>query len=234
MTGRVLQRLGLVGVLCSAACWVEYSLEDTAETEPTGNTEADALDCAGQGETFEVCVDACVDTEAAQLHCGGCGIECGADEVCAGGVCVFACDCDPQLEVYNAGACECREGFERCGEDCVQTVNDPSHCGGCNNDCGDEFCIEDECVDQCGLLAECSGACTDFDIDPLNCGDCGNVCESDELCAFGVCRYFEPFAPEECDECPCEGACEDAEEGLTCCYSELLDLAVCLDTPVCP
>jgi uncharacterized protein YkwD len=76
------------------------------------------------------CDGACVDAESDLEHCGDCGIECGARELCSAGLC--ACDADAT----------------RCADDaCHDTSIDRAHCGDCENACdGDEACDAGNCM----------------------------------------------------------------------------------------
>jgi hypothetical protein len=79
------------------------------------------------GEIF--CDDLCRDARTDPLHCGGCGIECAAGEVCAGGVCRPTCDSPLLL----------------CGGRCIDVSSDPDNCGGCGIVCASGICIDGEC-----------------------------------------------------------------------------------------
>jgi len=222
-----------LAVIWLSGCWVQYTLP--AETDGAqGSTSV--VECGPPDDPSRICGGVCVDVGHDSENCGGCGIACEEDETCEDGVCEEAppCDCHPELEVCEDDVCLCRPGLERCGEDCVQLRNDPEHCGECGNDCGDAFCIEDSCEDDCfaPLPDVCDSGCTDVELDPLNCGDCGERCGVDELCIFGSCRFFAALE-DECDECPCDEICEAYGDDLTCCWSPLIEEPVCLDTPLC-
>ena len=223
-----MKRLALA-VLCLGGCWAEVFLP-AEDTDTSGGEEEEPLECEGDDL---LCEGACIDPNEDAAHCGGCGDACEDDEVCAEGECVFECDCDPVGEVCDGEACVCREGLERCGDACVPLYNDPLNCGECGIDCDDEVCSDFLCEPDCGDLEACGAACVDVELDPLNCGECGHECDGDELCVFGVCRAYEPIEVP-CDDCSCGDVCEPLDQGLMCCVSELLERAVCLDTPVCP
>jgi hypothetical protein len=60
-----------------------------------------------------------------------CNKACGNDEVCSGGNC----------------ALECVGGTTKCGSSCVNTNNDPAHCGACSAACmSGEACFNGNCV----------------------------------------------------------------------------------------
>ncbi len=83
----------------------------------------------------------------------------------------------------------CVPGTEMCGEDCVDIMEDPEHCGACDSPCDDgQACDAGECVSPCDEgLTDCGGACINTDDDPEHCGACGNVCEFGESCIDGAC-----------------------------------------------
>ena len=78
------------------------------------------------------CGGRCVDLSTDVTACGGCGIDCGAGQLCAAGVCVDRCG----------------PGTIACGSACVDPLTDPDHCGGCGRACPSGICT----------LGVCSGA----------------------------------------------------------------------------
>ncbi len=52
-------------------------------------------------------------------NCGGCGVKCGAGEICEGGACKLSCG----------------GGTLQCGNRCVDQNSDPNNCGGCGGVC---------------------------------------------------------------------------------------------------
>lgn len=187
----------------------------------------DTTETAGSCQPpLELCDGACVDTRYDPTHCGGCGLACGAGEVCSvgqcGGECIGGttqcgdrcvdimldpahcggCDqaCDPG-EVCSAGSCgtDCQGGTQDCGGICVDTDLDPSHCGSCDNPCGgNEVCSEGQCGVQCGGgTLECEfGQCIDVSSSPAHCGSCNNPCDAAEACVLGLCEAV--FVPWSC------------------------------------
>lgn len=99
----------------------------------------------------------------------------------------------------------CNGRLALCGNECVDPLFDPSHCGGCFYQCGfDQACLSGTCVTQCSSGTFCSGICTDLGFDALNCGRCGNVCELGEFCNGGFCA-----SPCGDELLLCEGECHD-------------------------
>lgn len=78
----------------------------------------------------ELCCDlGCVRPQSDPNDCGGCGIRCGAAEVCSAGACAAVCD----------------PGFTFCSGRCFDLANDPNHCGSCTLSCPSGICIEGAC-----------------------------------------------------------------------------------------
>jgi streptogramin lyase len=141
-----------------------------------------------QGET--VCDGTCVELGSNPDHCGACGQRCPEGRVCSGGNCQRDC---PSGEFDCAGQCRPTGGsFEVCGDQCVDTTDDPAHCGGCSQVCrGDEpFCQSSTCV-------ECRSE-----------GDCGE----DEVCRQGECACPEP----DCGDAECGTVTNACGESKTC------------------
>lgn len=92
------------------------------------DTDAGTMCPCDLGE--QCCDDVCVRPDSDPDNCGGCGVVCAADEVCASGSCSRACD--PPLEL--------------CGGLCVDTMgSDPDNCGGCGVSCDTGICIDGTC-----------------------------------------------------------------------------------------
>ena len=93
---------------------------------------------------------------------------------------------------------------ETCGTDvCIDTVNDPLHCGECDSPCpagspcNDGAC---ECPEGTSL---CAGECVDVLSDPQHCGGCDTPCEDGLFCLAGGCG-------SDCAGLDaCDGACVD-------------------------
>ncbi|HLT28638.1 MAG TPA: hypothetical protein VK013_01245 [Myxococcaceae bacterium] len=100
-----------------------------------------AADCA---PGLESCGSACIDPMNDKANCGGCGIACGALQICTEGV------------------CGCREGTTDCNGACVATESDGQHCGACGNVCGElEVCADSTCVRAAyGLVGICGSNAT--------------------------------------------------------------------------
>jgi hypothetical protein len=130
--------------------------------DPTKNTCGvgctDDTDCDPANDLF---------CDTAAHTCVGCvtDMNCPAGSICIAKTCVPGCtDAQP-----------CQLGFSCCSSVCFDLVNDPEHCGDCNNVCPEVTHAATSCVNgACG-----TGAC-----DPgwANCdGDLANGCEHNEL-----------------------------------------------------
>lgn len=153
--------------------------------------------------------------------CGGCATTCsGTAFLCSGDAAAgFACVPPP-----------CLEPPTRCGESCVDTALDPSHCGGCGVACPDRPNAAATCAGgACGLrcdpgFGDCDGAPDNGCETPLNttsdCGACGTTCSVEagvSVCLGGVCSVDRcPAGTGDCDGDPANG-CEVALDTLTDC-----------------
>ncbi|MFO0618931.1 MAG: beta-propeller fold lactonase family protein [Polyangiaceae bacterium] len=83
----------------------------------------------------------------------------------------------------------CTGAEVKCGDACVDTTNDPAHCGGCDTPCAaGEVCTSGQCAITCsGGTTKCGGTCVDTDLDPANCGGCDAPCATGEVCSGGKC-----------------------------------------------
>ncbi|MBI5516634.1 MAG: hypothetical protein HY909_22810 [Deltaproteobacteria bacterium] len=107
---------------------------------PAGAPCADGA-CGGAcapGST--ACAGRCVDLSSDPAHCGACAAPCptrpGAAALCALGRCGYACE---------PGRLECNRVADDGCE--VRSLEDPAHCGGCNQACpAGARCVGSRCV----------------------------------------------------------------------------------------
>ena len=94
-------------------------------------------------KSYLCCGGRCKDTRYDVFHCGGCDQACPSQQGCRDGVCV---GCDQMAK--PCGSFCCPGTLACCGLSCVDTKNDPTHCGECGCPCPKgSFCREGKCVD---------------------------------------------------------------------------------------
>jgi len=163
------------------------------------------------------CVDPITDTQ----NCGSCGLVCREGEVCSMGRCQNVAGIgspdhyreyvrptgqlsDRELDEPELCGGDARDGRIRCGEACVNTLTDRSHCGGCFNTCpGGTFCRSGECTPECPAgLTNCAGMCVNVLAIREHCGACDRACDAGQVCTGGECMV-------SCDPglTDCGGAC---------------------------
>lgn len=198
---------------------------------PTPQCEARAPapeTCDGNDEDCDGRVDETFDRSTDPANCGACGVACGPEEMCCGGVCA-----DTRASSSHCGACAA-DGGAICGPSevcCGGSCADAASCGSCMDDCA---AMGREC---------CIGACVDTDSDESNCGGCGLACGAGQLCCAGICVGSDPsHCGQSCSTCTagselcCAGACVAIDNdncnacGFSCstgdcCASGCVDLA---------
>lgn len=163
--------------------------------------------CAG---ALEACGEFCTDTQVDATNCGGCGIDCTA------GANISRTSCD-------AGVCHsvCSDGWGDCDRDplngCEKSlVDDDSHCGACDNDCGTKPNVaQSTCADGvCHVLA-CEPGWDDCD------GEGSNGCEASlsDLATCGACDFDCRNLPNVSGESACspEGCVFTCADGWSDC-----------------
>ncbi|PCC73063.1 Putative metal-binding motif-containing protein [Nannocystis exedens] len=188
-------------------------------TTPTTTTSGCVPDCPeGQYCAGDSCQPGCDGDEdctapatcdLADHTCKGCSADaaCPLGQVCKDGACVPGCnDMQP-----------CESGLACCAEACVDPLNDPAHCGGCEP-CPALPNAEASCaMGQCGLGA-CAAGFADCDNNPNNgCetqGECQCSPGATEACYsgpggtqdVGICKGgMHTCNPEGTGWGPCDG-----------------------------
>lgn len=185
---------------CGQACEVGPNMEAAACVE--GGCVAECLpgfaDCDGEA------ANGCEVDLTAPTSCGACDVSCRDDQACV------------------EGSCACPEGWEVCGDRCVDLSSDVDHCGACDLRCrdgenvDDATCEEGACVLSCGhSFLSCDGdpttGCETWTRDnPEHCGGCDIACRADQICAGTTCG-----CPEGTTEC--DGVCVDLESDAAHC-----------------
>lgn len=196
--------------------------------DQTENGEETGVDCGGPCRSCDVPLECGGDGECDGGVCraGRCvvpscsnglrdGLESDVD--CGGGACagcaplercVRTSDC--AVGVCANGRCGsapggCAPPLLRCGNQCVDPLVDPAHCGDCAIACGPGTrCVAGQCTGLCaGGTTRCGGACVDTFSNPLHCGGCNQPCAMGEACLGGTC-LAPPCAPAQTR---CGGAC---------------------------
>src|SRR5678815_2256132 len=96
-------------------------------------------------------------------------------------------------DVYKRQLMDCNPPLTKCGPICVDTMNDPSHCGSCTTACASDddgaapTCSGGVCTFACnGGLTQCAdGVCYDLQTSHDHCGTCATTCQLTETCAQG-------------------------------------------------
>jgi hypothetical protein len=122
----------------------------------------------------------CIDPQASNFACGGCGAGSGCATLCRDGECVTSGGCGGDRPDF----CGVSEGELVFGI-CVDLDTDPENCGECGNDCDfDEVCVQGDCenfqvsrgCDEC----PCSTCTGQFDICCTYPGGTGIICLDEE------------------------------------------------------
>ena len=123
---------------------------------------------------------------------------------------------------------KCENPDSKCcdGEPCVDTTNNPLHCGGCGKACrAREICNNGACVCRGGGreavcptgAACCSDGCRDAQSDTKNCGGCGLACREGELCYMGQCKCGPSGISCRSGQICCGASCSDLQNDAKNC-----------------
>lgn len=122
----------------------------------------------------------------------------------------------PDVPVVPDVPVTCADFQTFCNGRCVDTQNDPSHCGGCGSVCSPgQLCLGGRCIIECGGPGRtlCGRTCVDLSSDPANCGACGLACPPGATCSGGRCEAA-CFGP---GQMLCDGVCVDVRsDSLNC------------------
>ena len=105
-----------------------------------------AGECAPCGATETNCGGRCVSTTSDRFHCGGCDNVCGDDApYCIATSVPTSPGAEGRCSPCPAPLQEMCDGF------CVDTSQDPEHCGACGTRCGDDTpsCCSGKCASAC-------------------------------------------------------------------------------------
>ncbi|MGE3628687.1 MAG: hypothetical protein AB7P00_02185, partial [Sandaracinaceae bacterium] len=223
------------GTCAIAACdpgWLDCDGEASNGCEVDGRTSL--AHCGGCGRscdepanaTAECIAGTCTITcDAGTLDCmGDAGCEAVASSPSTCGSCAVSCGgatplCLPVPGGYTCGA-SCGGAQMLCGSSCINTQNDPLHCGGCTTVCPSPAHARATCSSStCGIMCDPGWANCDGDMangcevdtrtDAMHCGSCPNACPTaagaTTSCAMGSCRLDCLPGLADCDGAPgCE------------------------------
>ena len=139
---------------------------------------------------------------ACNVHDPQISVEQTNDGTDAGGESDVVEDTGPDVNGNNGDDCGTAQTL--CDDQCVDTLIDVDHCGGCNSPCGlpddDDIpkgavpiCVEGQCSAACPEdMTDCDGTCVDLESDGEHCGQCSYACFTG-LCSESSCE------PPPCD-----------------------------------
>jgi len=115
----------------------------------------------------------------------------------------------------SGSACTGGDNNKQCGDDCVDLMTNPEHCGACNMACAQgETCNEGKCEGPSCASPEvsCLGECVDLMTNTSHCGGCEQPCAADEVCVNGACSVDCPGGWEVCGD-----VCVDTQADINHC-----------------
>ena len=150
------------------------------------------------------------------------------------------------------GGTQCPSGQTACGDTCVQTSQNPAHCGACDTACAAaEVCDKGSCAGACSAgRSDCDRACVDLDTDPAHCGACDTFCTQAEICSSGKCSASCGAGQTQCGascvdlktsdqhcgacdvNCGTGKKCQGGSCAASCSAAQTLCEGACVDTQV--
>jgi hypothetical protein len=115
---------------------------------------------------------------------------------CSGGT-----DTDVSGPVDTGGPdSDCGGSATKCGDACVDLVNDLDHCGACANACPQTMiCSIAQCDFTCnGGTDKCGSTCVNLSSNLKHCGACDVECAAGEVCSGGACALSCQAGLTEC------------------------------------
>jgi hypothetical protein len=150
---------------------VDSSVADVSEAASEASLDAPA---DGSNESSADAADATLEADAAG-DASDAGEASAADALLADG------------EAGPVEASPCDAGLSVCNATCVDTMSDPTNCGGCSQACDPgELCVSGACECMAGETL-CSSRCVNLTNDSTNCHDCGHSCQGG-ACVASVCQ----------------------------------------------
>lgn len=214
------------GMICASGSCVcsrgeppETECGDGVDNDCDGLVDCADSDCSDRscGEATDLCCGTeCVDTLSNFYHCGICGNDCDAGQVCNGGICMA--DCSP--------------GLTDCGGSCVDTDTDVDHCSECFIPCPPRDNATRTCTDGvCGFT--CAMNYFDIDGDELNGCECHRTQSSESACGDltdNDCDGVVDCADTDCDGLACSGTGRICSGGACICPGGEVNEETCNDS----
>lgn len=198
-------------LLCDSSCVPnnktncgECGHDYTVLAHVTGSVECEDGKCiltsssceSGWADCNDDSEDGCETNITEAKNCGGCGIDCSetAKPLCAPieGDDGYECAADCSLSAPTS-----------CGDSCVNTEDNPLHCGECDKECASfpnstPICKDSKCGFKCNddSHLKCPDGC--FPNDDKNCGTCGNDCTEDNEICDGDGQCVECLNDDDC------------------------------------
>lgn len=221
------------GAMCGGGC-----VDTRTDPRHCGTCERDCSTLPNVVGTAVLCESgACVIPEGAcdvghgdcdRSATNGCEANLSRAETC--GTCATMCRAPTPLCRTSGGAPTCTNDCEaattRCGTSCVNTANDPSHCGACDVACpppthGVAVCVARSCRALCdGGYHLCGGVCAD-DNAVTSCGTrcdaCPDRAHAAASCDGGVCGFICSTGFADCDRDGMNGCETDVNSTVSAC-----------------
>ncbi len=199
---------------------------------PIANCCKDVQDCDGPGgeicnQENQCCTPACTDDQGQPYECGddGCGGvcgTCGANAICADGVCCYPNCYAPYKECGDdgcGGSCgSCAQGQVCtasnlcCTLQCNNRECGPNGCGGSCGTCGPGF----KCNTGMGICEVCIPQCSGKQCGDDGCGSVCGTCSDGQVClANGTCCTPD-CAGKNCGDDGCGGSCGTCKDWQGC------------------
>jgi len=201
--------------MCRFNCADEFGMAADVCADGTCDcsTQMDSVGPCMFGDDPRCCDDGCQDVANDPMNCGGCGVQCGAGELCIEGRCGCggtvasglgeqACP-EPMGAVgLEANQCCQSDPMDPMSGSCRDVTSDVGNCGVCGRSCGANAVCDDRictCDPASPNLDDCNGdlgmpggdGCeTDLQTSRPHCGMCGNRCNPPQAtgrCVGGSC-----------------------------------------------
>lgn len=191
-----------------------------------GSLEANSCECPDvdfNADAESICEDLeaeCADIAPVEL--------CGYPWRVHGEIDCGECLGDVECGLAEPNVCGCPSDETFCEDECVDTDDDPDHCGECDRQCAEgESCEEGKCACTLEDYVECEDECVDTTTNSDHCGGCNSPCGEGMFCVDGECEIDCPSDTTACDDVcidtdnnpnhcgECDNPCEDDVEAAS-------------------